>query len=381
MMSGALVGEVAGVLSGLALGERAWFWFCPAVEPPASGLLVSPLALDPLQEQLREAASSEPLPEWARVISGVLSVEQDGRIALLAAAAIADDLEELADWVDDHYSAHPALARLRGASLRVAGDDGSITAIHEDDALWESIPSIQIAENEQAAAVLGALADGGRAWFWMTDAGPDCRAMLVMQPVEVDTDGVRFRALVRAARQRSSSSSDKGGRVVQGVVQRQGAALRLTTDLPAKEWDAVVAALLGQGGAGMRPLRQAQLAYLKDGALRKLLPLPPHRELCETIDTLASGAGWFWFAPARHGAPLLVARTERDGLKEAGQAAGLNGGVRGRILAQPDGTLELQRRPGNDDFPDALLGWAKSEAGRWPKLRQLRSAALTTRET
>ena len=377
-------GEAARALAELGERERAWFWWCPDIET----LLVHPLARDPRQEEIRAAIEGAERDADAREVAGVLSVEGDGRLALVSEALSAMDLEEIADWVAEHHADAPALARLRGASLRRVDEAGTVAEVFEDDALWAEVPAPEQPDSLRAAGeALRSMGGGERMWFWMTAAGPDGRAALRLAPVEGDPDGVRFGSQIRALRLQGA----KGDGALQGVARRQGGDLSLTTTVAAKNWADIVAALLGQGGAAMRPLRRARLVFLKGGSVKKAIPLPPHRDLCETVERLQpKSRGHFWFTAAlkeHGGAGLLLIREDRDALKAAVKAAGGGSGgalsARGRLRVGEDGAVEMQVAadgPAPEKIKAALLGWAKAESARWPALRALRGVTITARD-
>ena len=139
--------DAARILDGLTERERAWFWWCPDAET----LHLRPLAQDPRQEDIRTAIQETDRSKDAREVSGVLSMEAGGPV-FVGQDILAIDLEEIADWVTDHHTDAPALARLRGAALRQIDDDGSVVANHQDDALWAGLPAPAAASPLQRAA-------------------------------------------------------------------------------------------------------------------------------------------------------------------------------------------------------------------------------------
>jgi len=364
--------EIGLVLAALLDGERAWFWWCAGATAPGLPMLATPLSLDPKMARLRTRIARNPRPDEARAITGLVHATPDG-LHLISHGATADDLAQIAAWVQAHHEAYPDLRRLRGLSLRAVSASGTVTAVFEDDALWASVPAADAADlADHAAEVLDDLYDGDEAWFWMSPRGSDGRACLVLSARDSDRRSQRFAALVRDARQRGAVAEGS----LQGIARRDGETVALITTVAAKGWADTVAALIGQHGARFQDLSGCALRYMKGGAVKKTIPLPPHRDLAETVALLTSGGGWFWFTTAAsHGGPLLVVRPDRERLKAAAVAAGGSGkSARGRLEVD-SGAVTFVTSKG-DGVRDAIMAWAREEARRWPGLRRLKGATV-----
>ena len=166
-MTGLTTSETAAALDALTIGERAWFWLCPQAEPR---LLASAMGDDRDMARIRAAARAV-CPEGAAWISGVMSVDQEGRFNLYSQSDLAGApmLESLADWASAHHQEHPGLAALRGARLLRIDGEGHIQADAEQPSAWSELPHRVVPGSiAHAARRIRALADGEQYILWMT---------------------------------------------------------------------------------------------------------------------------------------------------------------------------------------------------------------------
>lgn len=136
-----LISEIATDLTALQQGDRFWFWLCPSLPSDESPLRVSSLRSDPGRERLEELVAWADVAPDAATFRGLGSVLEGGRMTFGAPSLGLDELQLLADWVDENLYEEPRLSSLSDASFFDVSPDGQIRDEARDPELW-AIPAV-----------------------------------------------------------------------------------------------------------------------------------------------------------------------------------------------------------------------------------------------
>ena len=104
--------ETIQCLTGLAIGDRAWFWLCPDISIDGDRLVLTAFKSDPGMDALEAAVDGIDIPIGAQYYMGILQVQGDGTCAFGGLQLNAAALFALAEWVRHHADAQPELALL-----------------------------------------------------------------------------------------------------------------------------------------------------------------------------------------------------------------------------------------------------------------------------
>ncbi|MFT5680454.1 MAG: hypothetical protein ACI8RZ_001360 [Myxococcota bacterium] len=119
----------SAVLSGLAVGERVWFWFAADGATGPTLLLATDRAdLKPLIKATRATGA---------VCKGQLRRSKKGWLEFITRDETTDFIPRLAGFVATHRSAWPKLAGLIGARMTRRDADGNVLDRIKDDRAWQ----------------------------------------------------------------------------------------------------------------------------------------------------------------------------------------------------------------------------------------------------
>jgi hypothetical protein len=376
--------QLAQTLRGMAVGERAWFWFCAATGDVETPLMLSPLRDDPMMRTLSAQAELVSLPPQAEVYAGLASLDADGAISLGGAGLSGDALPALAGWVLQNARAIPDLERLRDARF-VRVDQGRIVARYEDPELWLGFSAgPQAGSIEAAAATLDAMAPGAIAWVWMTDRGPGRAPFILLAATADDPTGEDFAGAVSAARLRSPDLGETFAGTLHKAVT--GKPILSSPSSNAEGAPAILDALAAAHPA-LGALNKARVFRIKG---ERRLEISRGPDLSREAAALAGLKGpddrvgfFFTDGGANHPAVLVLAAAPAD-LKAAARALPTGEGirsVRGLVVPSKAGWLEFRAKSEYDGFVGALAQWAAAHAARFPALSRLRGARMTHRDS
>ena len=212
-------------LSALGVGERSWFWFSP--DSPKLPLLMERFADPKGMERLLKRAGSLPLPEGAKICTGISTVSATGELQFGSPMFAEGMLEGLATWVRNNIDSHPSLSQLCGAQFVYIDSNGNIRRRFQNPMIWEGLPRPSHTGTLSASeATLNALNVGEDAWIWMAEGKEEALAIAV--PIKKDPKAEQFSSLVMAGRLRSGTQ-DAG---IRGTVRRlTSGGLLLTTTI------------------------------------------------------------------------------------------------------------------------------------------------------
>ena len=297
--------DTATRLGQLITGERAWFWFAPS---PRSG---APLRLRPLQEDpsgqrlLQEAAGAAPLD--VSPVIGFVQPDEAGILHFVSAQGSERVLQGIAALAHREVAQHPAMARLRGATMTQVSGAVALGRI-ADDTLWEGLPAAPAADPyAPLAAQLDALRPGDQRFFWLTLDGPGGQPRMLLGDPQRDRDGAGFARAVQALRR----SCAPDARAVFGAARvLSSGRLCFTTDTPKGRLHLAMARLI-RSSAALSVLAHAVLVD-PDGS-STFSPEPLDQALvAATLPT----ARVFWLTSAAvHGQAQLALAEDPQALK------------------------------------------------------------------
>ena len=128
--SDADLSEQSAVLSALAAGDRAWFWFTGSGRDGAPVLLLATDRND-LRPLIKEARGDAP------ACKGQLRHSKKNWIEFQTRDEYSDFIPQLAAWVATHQSQWPALKALIGARMTRRDADGNILDRIKSDSAWQ----------------------------------------------------------------------------------------------------------------------------------------------------------------------------------------------------------------------------------------------------
>ncbi|MEL6343747.1 MAG: hypothetical protein AAFV53_11490 [Myxococcota bacterium] len=343
--------------------------------------MVSSLIGDPDMAKLNAAADQQVVPTGGRLLMGMANVTDEGRLQLGAPGVDRETLRSLASWVQHNASAHPALARLKGARMLSIRADGVVLDRFEDDGLWDGLASPPAPGSLAAeSAALDGLSVGQNAWFWMSTAGPQ----LLVTPVATDPRGQAFRLRLRPIR---SAAGDAPA--LAGIVRPVTDGLVLTTSDDIRHGPEIARALLAAWP--VERLRGARLVQMADGRFVGGLTLdvaapegPVMTRQQDVLGALVEGAqALFWLTDAgRDGRPMLLLDTDKNALRAAAKDVGGGGRTtRGVLVARKNGRFEFQIRKPYADFLSVLVSWVGTHQTQNPALKALHHSRMSVRDS
>ncbi|HNC98590.1 MAG TPA: hypothetical protein PKW90_20835, partial [Myxococcota bacterium] len=364
------VSLLVSTLRRLAVGQRAWFVYSPAL--PEAPLRLCAWSDDPSGSLLREQLVG--LDPHAPRSQGLLSIGEDGRPRLTSSHLLPDQLASLAVWARDLLEEEPDLARLRGAVLQEISADGRLSRRDADDRLWEEFPERNAPGSLAASADLLEAATGPL-YLCLRTGGPGPFLLL-------SADAAGFEVELQHLRARGR------GEFVIGLYQPRGKLLNVE---PASAWTAALSQLLERWGATFPALKVLKEARLLDegpplsaAAVTPAAPAGPDLSLQQSLlgSITPEGPIFYWFTPADpSGQPMLLLHPELEGVKAL--AAELDGApplARGQLFLSSQGWLDFRLRAEVPGFLAALVGWTHTHISSAPGLARLVGARLTVRD-
>lgn len=206
--------QLESLLSTLESGQRAWFWFCPRVEP---ALRLSVISTDLLGETLGAETAAINLPEDAFPHVGYVHPLENGELCFYGQTLTMGTLEALAAWVVEHITQYPGLARLVGASFWPLDETGAVLMRYAKPDLWGAHtrprPPGPLAEAEET---LKEMATGDTAWIWVSEGVGGQPPQICLSLQEQDPEGEQFQARMKQLARRAAPN----GRHLRGVLFR-----------------------------------------------------------------------------------------------------------------------------------------------------------------
>lgn len=359
-MTAPTISDTATALEALTIGQRAWFWLCQDAEPR---LLATSVGEDRDMSQIQAAAEAI-RPSRAPWISGVMSLDGEGRLNLYSQDEQADGraLQGLAEWAAEHHAEHPGLAALRGARLLRVDASGRIRAEAPQPVAWEELPERVVPGSvADAARKLLVMGEGEQRILWM--CGSPAHIIVARTPVDL-------RPAVDAFCRRHEDASPP----VQGLLRREGGTLGLFSQAAPAEIAAVLPAILSLDPELALLARAWQIQLRDDGRIGQI-QTPPPDELADRLAALKPGdRALFWFHP-KVGLDLDA---DKDALQQ--RTAEHAGGARGQLRVHSEGWIELQLGRPAPGFLAVLIGWVNANLARRPELARLRRARVSVRD-
>lgn len=362
-------------LSGLQIGERCWFWFCPDTE--ASPLLLESFSKEDGMSLLLEKAEKIEIPQGALVCTGMASLSAEGVFQFASPLFEEDMLPVLSGWVKVNYDSYPGLAALHGARFMRVAPNGQIKEAFSDEDAWKGVPRVsRIGTLEASANLLAQMGNEHSAWIWISEQKSGAPPLVVVNTLEDDPKATLFNQMVFAGRQRSVLKT--GG--VRGVVKKIGGVLLITT---ADELDGVGESLEKwfEQFSGVRFVQIENKEIVDSRIIGKTASIDLTK-LVEALRQVKNGKNMvFYFTNVgKDGQPVLMMNSSLSDLKS--QVKSISGDapmVRGEVQMAKWG-VEFRARNRYPDLLPQLAAWVETHHGAWPDLRVLVNARMTLRD-
>lgn len=364
------------ILDALRPGDRGWFWFC-ATAPLTERFVLTTFGDDPRMSQMLKLTA--PLGVGEQTHTGMVQVDDAGRLRLATDDAEPFLLEALAAYALALHEEHPSLRRLRGTSVIEVLTSGLTVFRLEDDALWAELPAAVVPGTmAETAQTIATLVPEEQAWFWLSGRGVGGQPFLSMIPTKSDPDGALFSARIGALRRRMTEP----GKELRGVAQRlPSGRLLFTTTEPSKLWRPFLAAVLRTHVTRhpeLQALSTAAVSMMTDGKLGDLHSFLDVAQTINEIKQVVKGEpARFWLTPEGvDGQAHLIVRQDKGALRrEAFVLAGNGPVLTGKLTAENKKFIFSSANALPDAGPDATLSaWVTANIDANPGLRRLSRA-------
>ena len=382
------IGSLETTLGNLSAGDRAWFWFCSQIKDEHPFLMITPFSSGS-PESMYDAAGTIPLEPGVIPAVGVAAVGSDGRLGMASMFVDEGDLERFASWTKKHIVQHPNLNRLYNATLIKISEQGKILARHEDQALWEGIPKPTVAGTTAAELqILSKFKPGRKAWYWMTDKGPDGRPFFMAKPSKVTPE--KFAEEVNQMQLRIPEE----GRTAYGYVEVNAKnVLVFTSQTDADEGMEILAMLRKEYASDVASLQNARFLQvngsriIKVGRTGRTTANPVDSILADVAKNLRgmdeqSKNFAFWFTDSdKSKKPMLIISEDKAQLKAwAASIGGQGKTLRGVVKLSPKGWIEFRTKSPYPDLVVQIAGFVAAHHHKHNELRKLKGARVIQKQ-
>jgi len=380
--------SLSSTLNQLSAGERGWFWMCTQVATEDPCIVITPFtAGNP--KPMYDAAATIERPLAVVPIVGVAAVGSDGRLNFASMFLEQEDLPRLADWTQKNIEKYPALSRLRDTILVQLSQDHKILNRFEDASLWEGIEKPVVPGTAAAELrILSKFKPGRKAWYWMTDKGPDGKPFFFANSSKVAPE--KFAAEVTKLQLRIPQN----GKTAFGYVEvNKNNVLVFTSQSDADDGMQILKALQESYADDASALQTARFLQMDGARIIKVGRPVSASEPTTVIDLSAmsnvlakmteqSNSIAFWFtSAAKDGQPMLVISDDKKQIKSQAMAAGGSGDtIRGVVKQSSKGWVEFRVKDAYPKFVEAIAGFVSKYHEDWPSLRRLKGARMIQRQ-